>query len=181
MIVECSKLRRSNIRTLPSAPQDTKTSTEPAQNRTSKTSLSCAISCVFAVKVGMSHIVQVVSIEEVMISFGESVFQSNEVKGAVCSGVLLLERRARGWSFRGAGSRELAVALRLMLLPESGVDCGGKLHNRRWSPLVAKRSVLDFWELGGSHRILVTGYAHVASATFVYSIPYCGCPGADAS
>ena len=40
MIVECSKLRRSNIRTLPSAPQETNTSTLLAQNRTSKTSLS---------------------------------------------------------------------------------------------------------------------------------------------
>ena len=40
MIVLCSKLRRSNIRTLPSARQLTKTSTLFAQNRTSKTSLS---------------------------------------------------------------------------------------------------------------------------------------------
>ena len=43
MIVLCSRLLRSNIRTLPSAPQLTKTSTLLAQKRTSKTSLSCAI------------------------------------------------------------------------------------------------------------------------------------------
>ena len=43
MIVLCSRLLRSNIRTLPSAPQLTNTSTLLAQKRTSKTSLSCAI------------------------------------------------------------------------------------------------------------------------------------------
>ena len=40
MMVLCSRLRRSNIRTEPSAPQETKTSTLFAQKRTSKTSLS---------------------------------------------------------------------------------------------------------------------------------------------
>lgn len=116
MIVECSRLRKSNIRTLPSAPQETKTSTEPAQKRTSKTSLSWAISWVLAVKVGMSQIVQVVSMEDVMINFGERVFQSSEVKGAVCSGVLLLDSKANGCNFCGAGSLRFAAALRLMLL-----------------------------------------------------------------
>lgn len=62
----------------------------------------------------MSQIVHVVSMEEVMMSLGDSVFQSREVRGAVCSGVLLFESRARGWSFCGAGSRTFAVALRLM-------------------------------------------------------------------
>jgi len=47
----------------------------------------------------MSHIVQVVSILDVMISLGESLFQSKDVKGAVCSGVLELESRASGVSF----------------------------------------------------------------------------------
>jgi len=70
MIVLCSNDLRSNMRTLPSAPQETKTSTLLAQKRTSKTSLSWAMSCVFAVRVGISHIVQVVSIEDVMISEG---------------------------------------------------------------------------------------------------------------
>lgn len=119
------------MRTLPSAPHETKTSTDPAQKRTSKTSLSWAMSCVLAVRVGMSQIVQVVSMEEVMMSFGESVFQSREVKGAVCSGVLLLESRARGCNFCGAGSRRLTVALRLMLLVTfDAVPCG-RLHSRR--------------------------------------------------
>ena len=99
MMVLCSRLLRSNIRTLPSAPQLTKTSTLFAQNRTSKTSLSCAISWVFAVRVGMSHIVQVVSILEVIIKLGDKVFQSKEVNGAVCSGDLEFERRASGVSF----------------------------------------------------------------------------------
>ena len=105
MIVLCSKLRRSNMRTLPSAPQLTKTSTLPAQKRTSKTSLSCAINCVFAVSEGMSHIVHVVSMLEVMMSFGDKVFQSSEVSGAVCSGVFELESRASGVSFGSWGSR----------------------------------------------------------------------------
>ena len=104
MMVLCSKLRRSNIRTLPSAPQLTKTSTLLAQNRTSKTSLSCAMSWVFAVREGMSQIVQVVSMLDVMIRLGERVFQSNEVRGAVCSGDLEFERRAKGVNFCGGGS-----------------------------------------------------------------------------
>lgn len=99
MIVLCSRLLKSNIRTLPSAPQLTKTSTLLAQNRTSKTSLSCAINWVLAVNVGISHIVHVVSILEVIIRLGDKLFQSNEVRGAVCSGDLELERRARGVNF----------------------------------------------------------------------------------
>ena len=104
------------MRTLPSAPQLTNTSTLPAQKRTSKTSLSCAISCVFAVSVGMSHIVQVVSMLDVIISFGDIVFQSRDVRGAVCSGVLELERRARGVSLIGGGSREFTVDVRVIVL-----------------------------------------------------------------
>lgn len=104
-MVLCSKLRRSNIRTLPSAPQLTNTSTLLAQNRTSKTSLSCAINCVLAVNVGMSHIVHVVSILEVMIKLGETVFQSREVSGAVCSGVFEFDKRANGVSLLAGKSR----------------------------------------------------------------------------
>ena len=47
----------------------------------------------------MSHIVQVVSILDVMMSFGDMVFQSKDVSGAVCSGVLELDKRASGVSF----------------------------------------------------------------------------------
>ncbi len=99
MIVECSRLRRSNIRTLPSAPHDAKTSTDPDMNLTSKTSLSCAISWVLAVSVGISHIVQVVSMELVMMRLGEMGFQSRLVRGAVKSVLLLLESNASGVSF----------------------------------------------------------------------------------
>jgi hypothetical protein len=56
------------------------------------------------VRVGISHIVHVVSILEVMMSLGLMVFQSSDVRGAVCSGVLELDRRARGVSFWGGGS-----------------------------------------------------------------------------
>lgn len=47
----------------------------------------------------MSHIVQVVSMLDVMISFGESWFQSRDVRGAVCSGVLELDNSASGVNF----------------------------------------------------------------------------------
>ena len=99
MIVLCSRLRRSNIRTLPSAPHETKTSTLLAQKRTSKTSLSCAINCVLAVRGGMSHIVHVVSMDDVMIREGCMMFQSSEVMGAVCSGDFEFDKSARGDSF----------------------------------------------------------------------------------
>lgn len=116
MMVLCSRLRRSNMRTLPSAPQLTKTSTLPAQKRTSKTSLSCAINCVLAVSDGMSHIVHVVSMLEVMMSLGDMVFQSSDVSGAVCSGVLELDRSARGVSLGSCGSRVLTDDERVMVL-----------------------------------------------------------------
>ena len=50
----------------------------------------------------MSQIVQVVSMLEVMISFGDSMFQSREVKGAVCSGDFEFDNSARGVSFCAA-------------------------------------------------------------------------------
>ena len=72
------------MRTLPSAPQLKKTSTLLVQNRTSKTSLSCAINYVLAVKAGMSHIVQVVSMLDGIIKFGDTLFHPKDVQGAIC-------------------------------------------------------------------------------------------------
>ncbi len=122
MMVLCSRLLKSNIRTLPSAPQLTKTSTLLAQNRTSKTSLSCAISCVLAVNVGISQIVQVVSMLEVIIRLGDNVFQSREVKGAVCSGDFELESRASGVSFWGTVSLVFDVRVMDWLVVELEPD-----------------------------------------------------------
>jgi hypothetical protein len=140
-MVLCSKLRRSNIRTLPSAPQLTKTSTLLAQNLTSNTSLSCAINCVLAVKVGMSHIVHVVSMLDVIIRLGETVFQSREVNGAVCSGVFELDSNARGVSLLAGRSRPW-LADRVMEFPgEETPVSEGRLQSLRWSPDVARRSV----------------------------------------
>lgn len=156
-MVECSRLRRSNILTLPSAPQLTNTSTLPAQKRTSNTSLSWAMSCVLAVRVGMSQIVHVVSMLDVIMSFGESVFQSSEVNGAVCSGDLEFERRANGVSFCAGGSRVLTGEERDMVLLTLDAGVCGSDQSLRWSPEVARRSVDCFWEDGGSHNIRVTG------------------------
>ena len=61
----------------------------------------------------MSQMVQVVSMEEVMIRLGETTFQSSDVIGAVCSGDLELERRARGMSF----CRGTSTGFRVMVLP----------------------------------------------------------------
>ena len=47
----------------------------------------------------MSHIVHVVSIDDVMIREGETTFQSKDVMGAVCSGDFEFDRSARGMSF----------------------------------------------------------------------------------
>lgn len=165
MMVLCSRLRKSNIRTLPSAPQLTNTSTVFAQNRTSKTSLSCAINCVFAVSVGMSQIVQVVSILDVMMRLGEIVFQSREVIGAVCSGDLEFDSSAKGDSFAGWMAWLTGRVIELLCI----VCAAGNDHRRKWSPEVANKSVVCFWDDGGSQRIRVTGYECVASAVFVYS------------
>jgi hypothetical protein len=64
------------------------------------------MSCVLAVRVGISHIVQVVSILDVIINDGETVFQSSDVRGAVCSGVFELESKASGVSLLDGMSRE---------------------------------------------------------------------------
>lgn len=62
------------------------------------------MSCVFAVRVGMSQIVHVVSMLEVMMRLGETVFQSSDVKGAVCSDVFEFDSKAKGVSFVGGSS-----------------------------------------------------------------------------
>ena len=66
------------------------------------------MSWVFAVSVGISHIVHVVSIDEVMIREGWTTFQSSDVIGAVCSGDFELERSANGESFCNGGVFVLA-------------------------------------------------------------------------
>jgi len=78
------------------------------------------MSCVFAVNVGISHIVHVVSMLLVIISFGDSVFQSSDVRGAVCSGVFEFESSARGVSLAGPGSRVLTLDERVMVLETAG-------------------------------------------------------------
>ena len=113
------------------------------------------MSCVFAVRVGISHIVQVVSILEVIIKLGDTVFQSREVSGAVCSGDLELDRSANGVSFNGACGTEFEE--RDIELEELYDDPEGSDHKRRWSPEVASKSVDCFCEDAGSHKILVTG------------------------
>jgi hypothetical protein len=106
-----------------------------------------------------------------MMSFGDIVFQSSEVRGAVCSGVLELERSASGVSLGSWGSRVLTDEERVIVLLIVLPDAGGRDHNRRWSPDVARRSVDCFCDEGGSHSIRVTGKEHVASATALYSRP----------
>lgn len=51
---------------------------------------------------GISHIVHVVSMLDVMMRLGDNVFQSSEVRGAVCSGDLEFDSNAKGVSFWGA-------------------------------------------------------------------------------
>lgn len=119
----------------------------------------------------MSQMVHVVSMLEVMMSFGDRVFQSSEVSGAVCSGVLELERSAKGCNFCVPGSRVLTEADLLMELVTWDGWLEGKDQSLRWSPDVASRSV-DCLEVdGGSQEMRVTGYAQVASATLTKSKP----------
>lgn len=96
--------------------------------------------------------VHVVSILEVMMRLGDTVFQSREVRGAVWSGVLELESSAKGVSLVMALSRPRPM----VLLGVEGVSLGSD-HRRKWSPDVASRSVDCFWEDGGSHKRRVTG------------------------
>ena len=63
----------------------------------------------------MSQIVHVVSILEVIIRLGETVFQSSDVRGAVCSGDFELERSASGVSFAAGCWLELDARPRELL------------------------------------------------------------------
>jgi hypothetical protein len=101
--------------------------------------------------------VQVVSMLEVMIRLGETVFQSREVNGAVCSGVFEFDSRARGVSLLAGTSRPWLDG-RVIEFPgeETGVS-DGRLQSLRWSPDVASRSVDCFCEDGGSQSSRVTG------------------------
>lgn len=81
-IVECSKLRRSKARRLPSAPTETNISVDPGSHATSYTSRSCAISCVMAVAVSMFQTVQVVSMDDVTTRLGLFSFHEKFVNGA---------------------------------------------------------------------------------------------------
>ena len=80
-MVECSRLRRSNARRLPSAPTETKMSVEPGSHATSYTSRSCAMSCVIALCVSMFHTVHVVSIDDVTTRLGAFLLQEKFVRG----------------------------------------------------------------------------------------------------
>lgn len=109
--------------------------------------------------------VQVVSMLDVMIKLGEIMFQSSEVIGAVCSGDLEFDKRAKGESL--ANGLSLWLVGRVIEL-ELCSDCvWGNDHRRRWSPDVANKSVDCFCDDAGSQRIRVTGYECVASAVFV--------------
>jgi hypothetical protein len=109
----------------------------------------------------------------VIINFGDSVFQSRDVRGAVCSGLLEFESKANGVSFCGGWSLVLTVDVLVIVFDcVAGVDADpGSDQSRRWSPDVASRSVDVFCDRGGSHNMRVTGYEQVASATRLYSIP----------
>ena len=69
----------------------------------------------------MSQIVHVVSILLVMMSLGESVFQSSDVRGAVCSGVFELDSKAKGVSLGGAWSRVFTLDDRVIVFEVVGV------------------------------------------------------------
>jgi len=81
-IVECSRLRKSKARKLPSAPTETNMSVDPGNQATSYTSRSWAISWVIADEVSMFQTVHVVSMEEVTIKLGAFSFHEKFVNGA---------------------------------------------------------------------------------------------------
>ena len=62
----------------------------------SNTSLSCAMSCVFTLRVVMSHTVHVVSMEDVAIWLGSVQLQSKDVTGAQYSLFLFCGEGGRG-------------------------------------------------------------------------------------
>jgi hypothetical protein len=117
--------------------------------------------------------VHVVSILEVMMRLGETVFQSKEVNGAVWSGVFEFDKRAKGVSF------VMGEPADLLFIEFECVACGseGRDQSLRWSPEVANKSVVCFCDDGGSHSKRVTGYECVASAIFVNSKLYLEDPG----
>lgn len=128
-----------------------------------------------AVNEGISQMVHVVSILDVIIKLGLTVFQSSEVSGAVWSGVFELDRRASGVSFVTGMSRPFRD-----VMDDPGVadwESDGSDHSRRWSPEVASRSVDCFCDDGGSQSKRVTGYEWVASATLVKSMDHFDPPG----
>jgi hypothetical protein len=102
----------------------------------------------------MSQIVQVVSMLDVMMRLGDTVFQSKDVRGAVWSGVLELDSSASGVNLV-VGAASLADRVMEFDGVETGSD--GRDHSLKWSPDVASRSVVCFCEDGGSQRSLVTG------------------------
>lgn len=110
----------------------------------------------------MSQIVQVVSMLLVIIKEGERGFQSKEVRGAVKSVDLLLDRRARGVSFWigcvwKVLDRVMEFPCGVVELEEPVDGLFGSDHKRRWSPEVARSSVDAFVEPAGSHKIRVMG------------------------
>lgn len=107
---------------------------------------------------GISQIVQVVSMLEVIMRDGETVFQSRDVSGAVCSGVFELDSRASGVSLLGGWDCPWFEDRVMELEWLDKEISAGRDHNLRWSPDVARRSVDCFWEDGGSHSKRVTGY-----------------------
>jgi hypothetical protein len=78
---------------------------------------------------------------DVMMRLGETVFQSSEVKGAVCSGVFEFERSANGVSLL-AGRSLPGFAERVIEFPGDAIGVSeGRDQSLRWSPEVARRSV----------------------------------------
>lgn len=122
----------------------------------------------------MSHIVQVVSMLDVMMRLGDNVFQSRDVRGAVCSGDFELESKASGVSFCTLVS-PMFVGRVMELLGLWNLGAGSD-HKRRWSPDEAKRSQVFFCDDSGSHNIRVTGKECAASADLLNSIPNCEAP-----
>lgn len=123
----------------------------------------------------MSQMVHVVSILEVMIRLGLTVFQSSEVSGAVWSGVLELDRSASGVSFVTGASRPFLDVMDP--LDTEVCESDGSDQSRRWSPEVASKSVDCFCDEGGSQSNRVTGYECVASAILVKSMDHLDPPG----
>jgi hypothetical protein len=114
------------------------------------------MSCVLAVSDGMSQIVHVVSMLDVMIRLGDTVFQSSDVSGAVWSGVFELDNSASGVSFV-TGRLRSRLVMELFCGDGALLASDGSDHRRKWSPDVASRSVSCFCDDCGSHSRRVTG------------------------